>query len=70
MNVKKSVQLLLLKNDRNMVWLAEELGITRQASYQLINRRTFTPANLERLAELFDLKVSEFIALGESTEAA
>lgn len=65
MNIKKSVKIALLNNDKDMWWLAERLGTTRPWASTLINKRSINQGNIEKLAAAFNMKVSEFIALGE-----
>ena len=65
MNISKSVKIALAKNEKSMIWLAEQLGVTRQQASVLANKNGLNTKNIEKLAAAFDMKVSEFIALGE-----
>lgn len=65
MNVGKSTKIALVKNDRSQGWLAEQLGVSRQRATAIANSETVGAKILERLAAVFNMSVSEFIALGE-----
>ena len=65
MNVKKSVKIALIHADKKQGWLAEKIGMTQPAlSLMLSTNRPGTLA-IEKLADAFDMKPSELIALGE-----
>lgn len=66
MDIRKSIKIACAKKDISQKELAVISGLSETAISQLINgRRQFTQQSLGRLCEAFDLKSSEFIALGE-----
>jgi predicted XRE-type DNA-binding protein len=65
MNVGRSVRIALEQRDLDGRWLSSQLGMTRQRASQLRTRTKANSATIARLATVFNLKVSEFIALGE-----
>jgi transcriptional regulator with XRE-family HTH domain len=65
MDIGKSIRIALAQRGKKAVWLAGELGITKQAVSQLMTKRSATGATIKKLADAFNLKASEFIALGE-----
>ena len=48
----EKVILWLHRNDKTQVWLAEQLGVTRQAVSQKISDNIFTPGDIMTLTRL------------------
>jgi len=65
MNVGKSIKVALAKRGINQTQLAAELKCTKVWISRLANMRTASMPTVEMLAKSFDMKVSEFVALGE-----
>lgn len=65
MNLKKSVKQACINADMKQKDLAEKLGMKPQQLNCTIARNSTSFSMLARLAAAFDMKVSEFIALGE-----
>lgn len=65
MNLRKSVKQACINADMKQKDLAEKLGMKPQQLNCTIARNSTSFAMLARLAAAFDMKVSEFIALGE-----
>lgn len=65
MNLRKSIKKCLVDNDMSQKALAEKLGMTQTSMSQLAAQTSCTGATLQKLAEAFDMKVSDFIKLGE-----
>lgn len=65
MNIGKSLKMALLKNDMEQSDLAEKIGIHQSNISKISCGKTITTETLSRLAVAFDMKVSEFIAIGE-----
>lgn len=65
MNLRKSVKQACINADMKQKDLAEKLGMKPQQLNCTIARNSTSFAMLTRLAAAFDMKVSEFIALGE-----
>jgi len=65
MNIGKSLRLAMEKNDKSREQLASE--IDRSVSYvnQLRRAESMNLDTVTMLAVAFDMKVSEFVALGE-----
>ena len=69
MNVRKSIKISLAYSDKSSLWLANELGVTKQQVSNMRNKGANVRADtIERLAKVFGLSASEFIALGENSE--
>jgi plasmid maintenance system antidote protein VapI len=66
LNVGKSTKIMLAKTDKNSKWLEEQLGVSRTRVSGLINSADAGSSTINKLAAIFDIPVSEFIALGES----
>lgn len=65
MNFGKSIKMAMLKNDMNQEALAAILGIHYSGISHMSNRESTSTKNLVRVAKAFDMKVSDFIKLGE-----
>ena len=65
MNISKSIKLCLVEQDMMKKDLAEKLEVTPQTISSLMKSVNCSPDMLDKLSVVFDMKVSEFIALGE-----
>lgn len=65
MNVGKSIKVALAKKGQNQTQLASQMNCTQVWINRLANSRTAAMPTVESLAAAFDMKVSEFLALGE-----
>jgi transcriptional regulator with XRE-family HTH domain len=65
MNLGKSIQIARAKHGLQVQELAEKLGMKPTSLSQLSSQKSCTGATLQKLAAAFDMKVSEFVALGE-----
>lgn len=65
MNLRKSVMIALASKEMKQKDLADQLGMSQGSMSQLVNQKSCTGATLQKLAGAFDMKVSEFVALGE-----
>lgn len=65
MNLRKSVMLALASKEMMQKDLAKQLGMSQGSMSQLVNQKSCTGATLQKLAGAFDMKVSDFVALGE-----
>lgn len=65
MNLSKSLKIALVKADKSQAQLADDLGVKRQVVNRWANTGNMTKETLETLADYFDMKPSEFVALGE-----
>lgn len=65
MNIGKSIKMALVKADKKQTWLADQLGVSARWVNGLANSVGASSATIERLAAVFDMKPSEFVALGE-----
>jgi len=65
MNVGKSVRVAMAKRDMKPADLCKLMGASRQYIGQLMNQEQSGIGTVSKLAELFGMKVSEFLALGE-----
>lgn len=69
MNLRKSIKTALAQRDMSQKALATKLGMLETSLSQLAAQKSCTGATLQKLADAFGLKVSEFIALGEDHES-
>lgn len=65
MNVGKSLKMALAKRDMSQAALAKVYGCRPLWISKLANRRQAEGETIERLASCLNMKVSEFLALGE-----
>jgi len=65
MNIGRSISIALAQRDRDNVWLAKQMKVTRQRISELRKAKHTRSDVIARLARSFKLKPSEFVALGE-----
>lgn len=65
MNVGKSIKLALVMRNMKSGELAAALGVTASTVSVMSSRPTCSGQMLIQLAQRFEMKVSEFVALGE-----
>lgn len=65
MHIGKSIKVALAKKGMKSKDLAEKLGVTGPTVSTMTTRPTASGQMLSRLAECFEMTVSEFVALGE-----
>lgn len=65
MNVGKSLKVALAKSGISQAELAKRMGLTHTWVSALANKPKASTATIEALAKQFDMKVSEFVVLGE-----
>ena len=65
MNISKSINIALAEREILKKELAEGIGVTPVAISNICSSRTCSGKMLIKLADFFDMKVSEFVALGE-----
>jgi len=65
MNIGKSLKIALIQNNMEQADLAEKLGIHQSNISRFANCKTITTETLARLAKGVNMKVSDFIKLGE-----
>jgi hypothetical protein len=65
MHIGKSVKLALIHGDKDIKWLANQLERTEDTARHIRRNKKTSFENIEKLAKIFKMKVSEFIALGE-----
>lgn len=65
MNFRRSLKLALAQRDMTQKALAQKLKMRETSMSQLAAQTSCTGATLQKIAEAFDMKVSEFVALGE-----
>lgn len=68
MNVGKSIKLLLIKQETDRAALATYLGVSVTMASNLAGKRHVSGVNIDKLAAFFNMKPSEFIAVGEDDE--
>ncbi len=65
MNIGKSLKVAMAVNERDTKWVADELDASVSWVNMLKNQPGAQASTLEKLAVMFDMSVSEFVALGE-----
>ena len=65
-NIGRSIKIALAKSGKTPSWLAKELGFTRTYVSRLSGQEVANGATINKLSMVFGMKVSGFIALGES----
>lgn len=65
MNVGKSLKIALIKKGMSQTELAKKMGVHDQWVSKLANSESAAQTTLVGLAEALEMKVSEFVALGE-----
>ena len=65
MNVGKSIKMALVKAGKKQTWLAEQLGISSRQVSKLASKESASGETIEKMANVFDMKASDFLALGE-----
>lgn len=65
MNVGKSIKMALVKAGKKQTWLAEQLGISSRQVNKLASKESASGETIEKMANVFDMKASDFLALGE-----
>lgn len=65
MNVGKSLKVALARSGISQVELARRMGLTHTWVSALANKPEASTATIKSLSIQFDMKVSEFVALGE-----
>ncbi len=64
MSFKKSLKICMATHEMKVSDIADQLGVTIQAVY-FYNTRDVRMSTVVKVANLFGMKVSEFLALGE-----
>ena len=65
MNIGKSVKILLAQREMNQTELAVEVGTSRAVMSYVCNHESCSPDMMKKLCDVFDMRASELIALGE-----
>lgn len=65
MDIAKSIRLALAHKNMSKTALARELGCKLPSITQLLSRDCIKSDTIQKLATVFGMKVSEFVALGE-----
>lgn len=66
MNIKMSVKVALARHDMTVKELAERMGVSRTRVYDIIKQPAPRITTIQKVADAFDMRVSGFIALGET----
>jgi len=66
MNIKKSINVAVAQRSLSKRYVAEAMGVTPTRISAIANQKNLSVENLTKLAGVFNLTVSEFIALGET----
>lgn len=65
MHIGKAIKVALINNDKNQTWLANELGMSRQAVSKMCLRESTQIDLINTVAEKLNMPVADLIALGE-----
>jgi len=64
-NIGKSVKVALAQHEKDVSWLKKQANVSRQSAWLYSTKRNQGAEVIQKLASIFDMKESEFIALGE-----
>lgn len=65
MNIKMSVKIAMARHDMSVRELAEKMGVSRTRVYEIIKQPAPLITTVQKVANAFGMRVSDFIALGE-----
>jgi len=65
MNTGKSIEIMLIRKGWSKGELAQKLGVSRTTISTLCGNKTCGGSMLKKLSDVFEMSVSEFIAVGE-----
>lgn len=65
MNIGKSIRVALAMHEKDMNWLAQQMDCSGAHVRKLSNQESATGATIKKLAAVFGMPASQFIALGE-----
>lgn len=65
MNIGRSTKIALAISGQNNKWLADQIGVTTSQASRIKGQKGVSSPTLVILADVFKMKVSEFVALGE-----
>ncbi|WVH05536.1 hypothetical protein KKJFFJLC_00041 [Vibrio phage vB_VpaS_PGB] len=65
MDIKKSISVALAKKGMTRQQLADLMGVSRTRVYAIAQQKAAKHETIEKVASALEMKVSEFIALGE-----
>jgi len=65
MNIGKSIEIMLIRKEWSKGELQQKLNTSPSTITRLCASKTCTGIMQEKLADIFDMEVSEFIAVGE-----
>lgn len=65
MNIGKAIRIALINKDKTQVWLADELGTTKQMVNQLCNRESAQINLINDVADKLGMPTADLLALGE-----
>lgn len=65
MNIGKSIQIALITKGANKKQLSDSLGVRPEYVTVLCKRKYCSKKMMDKLCEVFEMKASEFVALGE-----
>lgn len=68
MNIKMSVKIAMARHDMTVRELAEKMEVSRTRVYEIIKQPAPLITTVQKVANAFGMRVSDFIALGESEE--
>ena len=66
MNLQKAVKVACAMRETSQIELAKNIGVNESALCTSLKNKTMKFKNIIKMAEYFNLKTSEFIALGET----
>ena len=66
MDIGKSIKVACAMSCKTQLWLATEMGVSEQTVTNWVKDK-FSPnlKALEKMAEIFNMKLSDFISIGE-----
>jgi plasmid maintenance system antidote protein VapI len=65
MNIGICIKIALAKSQKDTTWLANQLGVSQTRAGNIVRATNVNSDTINKLAAVFGMKPSEFIALGE-----
>lgn len=66
MDIGRSLRMILKNKGKTQQWLANEIGVESTIISKIANNKSNNLTYIKIIAKFFNMKVSEFIAIGEN----
>ena len=61
----RAAKVALAQRGKSRAWLADQLGVSPQRASGVLNNESSSLETMRQMADLFGLKLSEYVVLGE-----